>query len=237
MKTTLLLALSVLPFAAVACGGNEPPPKEPDPVAMPTPNRATKPSLQMAQELGSLDPRKVDKTFDRIKSKVVDCQTKNLKRLDFITGHAKVFARVDASGKVRWIFFEESTIGDRDTERCVIDLFTATAWPAPEGGEGELRLSWDLPEPEAREPVAWGADKAHLGEIQDAVKKCRGGKGSPIQVTAYVEPDGKHGKVVAAGAAVADKESAEKIDCVIDAVKGLKLPSPGSYAAKLSFTL
>jgi len=39
------------------------------------------------------------------------------------------------------------------------------------------------------------------------------------------------------GAASSNKDVAEKIDCVISALKDLPLPSPGSYMAKVSFTL
>jgi hypothetical protein len=37
--------------------------------------------------------------------------------------------------------------------------------------------------------------------------------------------------------AAPNKDAAEKIDCLVDALKQLPLPSPGSYAAKVSFTL
>lgn len=229
---------SVFVLGVVACGGNEPPPKEPEgPVAMPTPNRAPKPGLQMQQELGSLDPKKAEAAFERVKPKIVACQMKALKRLDFIAGDAKFYLRLDTSGKVKWIFLEESQIGDRETEKCVLDVLTNAAWPAPEGGEGELHKGFGYELQDAREPVAWGQDKAHVGEIADQVKHCRAGKDMTFHVTAYVEPEGKHGKVSAVGVASSTKEAAEKSDCVAEAVKAMKFPSPGGYAAKISFSL
>lgn len=232
-----VVALSSAVFAS-GCGG-EPPPKEPEPVHMPTPNRAPKPRLQLSQELGEIDPKKADQAFDSVKPKLVGCQQKHLKRLDFLAGDAKFFVRIDATGKVRWIYLEESTIGDRETEKCVLDVLTHAPWPAPEGGEAEVRKGFGFDLVDAREPTTWGPDKAApaLSQVADEVKRCRGGKDMPFKVTAYVEPDGKRGKVTAVGVSVTSKEAEAKADCVAEAVKGMKLPSPGSYAAKLTFSL
>ena len=56
---------------------------------------------------------------------------------------------------------------------------------------------------------------------------------------AYVEPDksGKGGSVLAAGAASPTKEGDTDVDCLLGVLSKLKLPTPGSYAAKVSFTL
>jgi len=241
MKTTAVATAFALAALLVACGGTEPPPKEPEPVAIKAPNRAPKPGLQMQQELGSLDPKKAAAAFDRVNPKILACQVKNLKRLDYLAGDAKFYARLDTTGKVKWIFFEESQIGDRDTEKCVLDVLTNAAWPAPEGGEGELHKQFGYDLQDAREPVAWGPEKAsaQIAAASDQVKQCRGrgGKDMTFHVTAYVEPDGKHGKVSAAGVAANSKEAAEKADCIADVVKGMKFPSPGGYAAKISFSL
>ena len=56
-------------------------------------------------------------------------------------------------------------------------------------------------------------------------------------MTAYVAPHGKGGKVVAAGVATSSKEGAEQVKCIVDAVQSMKMPSPGSYAAKVAFSL
>jgi hypothetical protein len=69
-----------------------------------------------------------------------------------------------------------------------------------------------------------------------------------FKVTAYVQPGepgtgkkhkhaGPHGKVVAVGVASPNKEGDSKADCIVDAVKDWKMPSPGAYAAKVTFSL
>lgn len=233
-------AALVLLASLAACGG-EPPPKEPEgPRAVPTPNRARPPLPQVSQELGQIDPALTDRAFDRIKTKLLACQTQGQKRLDYLAGDAKFFARIDATGKVRWIYLEESTLGDRDTERCVLEALTSAPWPAPVGGEAEVRKGFGFDLQDAREPAAWGPEKAAAGvsTLAAAVKTCREGKsGPPFQVTAYIEPDGARGKVASVGVATTTKEAAAQIDCVATAVRSLRFPSPGSYAAKVTFSL
>jgi hypothetical protein len=79
-------------------------------------------------------------------------------------------------------------------------------------------------------------------------------------VTAYVEHDDsapeekpkpaaggkKHGKKAgkehggkfkALGIVPPNKDGADKVDCIVDALKPLRLPTPGSYAAKVSFPI
>ncbi|HQY60076.1 MAG: hypothetical protein IPF92_06715 [Myxococcales bacterium] len=232
-------AALALSMALAACGG-EPPAKEPEGARMPTPNRAAPPLPQVSQELGQIDPALTDRAFERVKPKLLACQTQGQKRLDYLAGDAKFFARIDATGKVRWIYLEESTLGDRDTERCVLDVLTGAPWPAPVGGEAEVQKGFGFDLHDAREPSAWGPEKAAVGAkaLADAVKQCRDGKsGPPFQVTVYVEPDGSHGKVASVGVAGPTKEAAAQIDCVAAAARAMRFPSPGSYAAKVTFSL
>jgi hypothetical protein len=52
------------------------------------------------------------------------------------------------------------------------------------------------------------------------------------------EPEFEHGgRFKSVGMSVNSKANAEKIDCLVDALKTLSLPSPGSYVAKVTFTL
>lgn len=48
---------------------------------------------------------------------------------------------------------------------------------------------------------------------------------------------GERGRFKALGVAAPSKEGAEKVECVVDALKNLSLPTPGSYAAKVTFAL
>jgi hypothetical protein len=99
-------------------------------------------------------------------------------------------------------------------------------------------------------------------DVKREVQRCKKGVSGDFRITAYVETEegegeahpgkpgkgtpGKHGKkgnkelggrFKAIGVAAPNKEGAEKVDCIVDALRPLELPSPGSYAAKVSFTL
>jgi hypothetical protein len=69
------------------------------------------------------------------------------------------------------------------------------------------------------------------------LKKCTGGVSGTFHLTAYVVPQGKAGHVMSVGVATSSKEGDGKADCLVDVIKKMKMPSPGSYAAKVSFGL
>ena len=264
--------------AGVGCGSS-PPPKVEEPVKEDR-HEASGPKLQMSQELGSIDQRKVEQTFASLVSGTLEtCHKQGRDRVEYLTGDVKVFLRIDGNGRVKYGFFEDSTLGDRETEKCIMGIFNGTTWPKPEGGEAEVRSGFGWGPGGEREPTAWSSDKvtSALVEAKDVKKdvdKCKRGVSGDFRVTAYVEASegdtgggggagtggGKHGKgkpgpkpkhasgkggaakesggrFKAIGITPPSKDGADKVDCLVDALKSLELPSPGSYAAKVTFSL
>ncbi len=181
-----------------ACGGS-PPPKAPEPVAeVAPPPKPAGPQMKSSQELGSIDEGATNKTFQGLQDKLLDCQKNGLARVEFLAGDAKFFLRIGQDGLVRWAYLEDSTLGDRDTEKCMIQVVSAAHWPQPEGGEAEVQKSISFESGDARPPVSWHSDKV-AGVLQhegnDALK-CKGTTRGVFKVTAYVEPGeaggGKH---------------------------------------------
>jgi hypothetical protein len=284
------LAAVVLGLSSLhlGCGGNKPPPKTEETAKDDNPRRETQgggPSV--SQELGSIDQRAVEQTFDKLQTKLETCHTQGRQRIEYLSGDVKVFLRIDPDGRVKYSFFDESTLGDRETERCILDLFGATSWPKPQGGEAEVRNGFGWPAGGERQPTPWGPEKVTAAiddDTKKAVEKCKGGLAGDFRITAYVEPGeaegsqhgtgagagkstgkggakggGKSagaakkpskgekraapkatehgGRFKAIGVAPPGKEGAERIECVVEAIRGLSLPSPGSYPAKVIFTL
>ena len=269
MMRSFILALVL---GSTACGGSTPPAKTPDEAPQPTavvsrpPHTAGAPSV--SQELGSIDEHAVQQTFDRLQTKLEVCHKQGRDRVEYLAGDVKVFLRVGADGRVKYAYFEDSTVGDRETEKCLLDLFTATDWPKPQGGEAEVRNGFGWSGGSERAPASWPAEKMTnaLGpDGRHAIDQCKTGTHGEFRVTAYVEPSdvdeptpepakpakpgkGKPaskpaaakepgGKLKAIGIAVPNKEAAPKAECILDALRGVALPSPGSYAAKVTFTL
>jgi hypothetical protein len=271
---TLVSALVVTVVTSLVGCGSSPPPKVEEPKPDESRTRGSGgPALQASQELGSIDQRKVEQTFAGLtQGPMENCHKQGRDRVEFLTGDVKVFLRIDGNGRVKYGFFEDSTIGDRDTEKCIMGVFQSASWPKPVGGEAEIRNGFGWGPGGEREPTSWSSDKVtgalvEAKDVRKEVDKCKSGVKGDFRITAYVEagePEHeaataaahgktkppakghppKHakkseggGKFKAIGVAAPNKEGAEKIDCIVDALKSLELPSPGSYAAKVTFSL
>jgi hypothetical protein len=276
---TRLLSLSACAAVLSACGGDDkPPPKAPEAPVQEAPKHETSGPV-VEQELGSIDQRAVEKTFNDLQGKLERCHTDGRSRVDYLSGDLKVFLRIGKDGRVKYSYFEESTLGDRETEKCILDVFAATDWPKPIGGEAEVKNGFGWPGGSERAPASWDSEKVTSAIASDkdttkAIAKCKSGVSGKFLVTGYVEPGepeeeavetkghggkdhakgggkkkdakkGAHaakaeepgGKFKAIGIAAPGKDAAPKADCVLDALRGLRLPSPGSYAAKVTFSL
>ena len=232
------LALGLVASPVLACGGATQETKEPE-VAPPPAREPERPKLAVAQELGSIDAEQVQKTWNRLRIDFDNCRKSGQERVEYLHGDVKFFIRVGPDGAVKWTFLEDSTLGDRDTEKCLLGVITATAWPKPEGGDAEVRNSFGF-DPDGRPPAAWSTDKiaAILGKNDKDLHKCKGHEKATFHVTLYVAPSShKDGKVQAVGASVPSKDGAEKLDCIVGEVKGWKMPSPGSWGAKVEFKI
>jgi len=222
----------------VACGGGTPQPKHED--TAPTATETTAPMPVVHQELGSIDDRAVSNKFQDLSIQFEACQKAALKRLPYFSGTVKFFLRVGEDGKTKWDYVESSTLGDYDAERCMLDAIEGTAWPKPIGGDATVERDLSFDPGDARQPADWDPDKvaATLGKNKKELDKCvSAAPNAKFQVTAYVAPHGKNGKVVSVGVATSSKEGAAQVQCIVDAVKALKMPSPGSYPAKVAFAL
>ena len=223
----------------VACGGSEPPPKPPEPMPEPVKAPSTAP-MKSSQELGSIDEAATNATFTSLQNKLLDCQKQGMQRVEYLSGDARFFLRIAQDGTVRWAYLEDSTLGDRDTEKCMLGVVSGAHWPQPDGGEAEVQKSLSFDGGDARPPAPWSADKVAsvVAKQADDAMACKKSVHGAFKVTAYVEPGPhKHGKVLAVGVASPSKDGEDKSDCIAGAVKDWKMPSPGSYAAKVTFSL
>lgn len=221
-----------------ACGGSKPPPVAPEPEPPPPVNHG--PKMSVHGELGEIDQAATERAFKSLQSGLMACYQQGQSRVEYLSGDVQVYLRVGEDGGAKWAFLEQTTLGDRATERCMLDAIKGAHWPQPSGGEAEVHknLGFDAPS-NVRAPVEWSADRVAeaLGKHGAEASKCKGGSSGSFHVTAYVEPHGKGGKVQAVGVSPPTKEGEDKVDCIVDVVKRMHMPSPGSYAAKVNFVL
>lgn len=235
MKRAIGLGLAVV--GLVACGGSTPPPEAPVEKHEPRSARPIRPSFEMEQEIGHLDEAEVQATFARLAPKLMGCFERGSADNELLEGDLRFTVRIDSEGRVKWTYLSGSTLGDRQTERCMLDAVKAARWPEPVGGkEGQAQGSFDFEaSPDVRPAVLWDSSQVLpvLPKLQAALGTCPGAKG-PYRVTAYVN---QQGKVLSAGVAAPDEEAEAASDCVVEAVEKLELSSPGSWPAKVSFEL
>jgi hypothetical protein len=234
LRNAALLAAMV---SALSCGGSAPPPAAPKLQSAAQAGPA-KPKQQMAMggQLGSLDEGKVNETFATLTPRFGECLSQGASRVEFLGGHVKFALRISLEGNVKWAYLAESTLGDRDTERCMLNVAKSARWPLPQEGEGQAQRAFDFdPSPDVRDAVPWGADRISKALAGSRAKLSQCTKGAPgkYHATVYVQTNGSP---LAAGVAPPDErgESAA-VDCMVDVIKGMKFPSPGSWPAKVMF--
>jgi hypothetical protein len=194
----------------------------------------------MSSELGDIDEEATKRTFDRLSPDLMRCYSAGLERLEYLGGDVAVWFRVGADGRLRWAFFDQSTLGDRVTEACMLRVLTAAQWPRPDGGEAEVHHTFGFDPPaDVKAPTTWHVDQVAgaIAESLNAVAACRRHGAGPFSVTAYVGPNGTVGRVLAAGAVVTNAQRVADVDCVLDVVERMRLPNPGDAPAKVSFSL
>ena len=236
LSSLLGVACATLAFASLpACGGNEPAPQVPAPAVEAQDDTSNR--VSTSSEIGGLNEEKVDKTFQRALTDIQRCLDDGAKRVEFIGGSVAFFLKIDAQGKVDHAHLEKSTLGDRDTEKCMLDALRARKWPKPVGGEhGLARKSFDFDPPnDVRAPADY--DEEHLnkglGKISDKLASCKGSKGS-YEATMYVATDGS---VLSASVTPPNEDGENSVDCLVSTLKSASFPSPGSWPAKVTFTL
>lgn len=191
---------------------------------------------------GTLSQEEIQRALTPRLPKFLRCASARRGELEVLAGKLTFGFHLAANGLVTAVQVNQSTLGDRASERCMVDVAQSTQFPAPHGGEADFTWPLELPpDPDVRVPVQLGADVAQpissarpargiaRGEALQGV--CGGGQ---YVVTAYLDADGR---VLAAGVATPDISTPTELDCVAAGVRDWSFPSPGSYLGKLSFTV
>jgi len=188
-------------------------------------------------EIGGLSQEDVDEQFQALRPRLLDCVHRASSQMSYLGGRVSLRMRVDRSGNVRWAYLNDSTLGDRDTELCVLDIVKSRTWPLPLSGEGLAETSFDVEpaEPPASLPAyksSWLAQRATV-----ATRQCRKGIAGAFTATAYIGPDGE---LLSVGIAPPNEKGEEASDCVVDALRALRigrLAAPDHPASKVSFRI
>jgi hypothetical protein len=207
------------------------------PVAEPAPPPAVPKSVRIRGLTGTLNKDDVHQTMEARQNELEACIQESRRRLRLVSGKIQFSFKVDAEGAVEDVHPTESNIGHYALESCILRVLSETVFPKPDG-DASARFEWGLTvEPAtARAPEAIEADvlekvlDKHGSELREA---CETKKRERFTVTAYIN---RKGKVVSAGALAEPAEAAEKLECVLDGIKHLRMPKQ-KKDAKVTFVL
>jgi hypothetical protein len=203
-------------------------------VPVEAPERIDPGASSVESEIGGMSQEDVEETFAKLQDPILRCVRDGAARVREMGGRFAIKLRIARDGTVRTAYLSESTLGDRETELCVLSLARETRWPRPKGGEGVAERSFDVDA--SVEPIQWKAEKAKSAKknVGEKLKRCALASQAPFVATAYIDTKGR---VVSAGVAPPDAASEEKADCVVQAVRAMKFRSPGGKPAKITFEL
>lgn len=185
--------------------------------------------------LGTLGRDEIQQGLEPRMDLFAGCFDQRSRAVSMIGGRVDLAFRVAIDGSVRIVHLRSSTVGDRETERCVLSVARSAKFPRPRGGEAEFAWPLELDPPgHVRPPLSWEpaqVESVVAKESADVLATC-GAAGA--KVTVYI---GRGGKVITAGASIDEADSDAILDCVVERVSGWMLPDPGSYPAKVTFDL
>lgn len=238
MSRTARSTLTLLALLVTACGA-APTPTPAGPVEAGPDSRPRGVQLTTNAEIGALDERKTNAAFNRAGVELTNCFARGTERIGYLAGDTEFYVRVANDGRPRYVYLADSTLGDRETEACMLRILERASFPAPIGGnEGiaKRQMRFD-PGGDERPPVSWSPTQlgAALGQARGALSRCAASAGTgPMKATMYIETDGKPASV---GVSVSDDKGEKAVGCVVDVLRSTTFPSPGSYAAKVTIDI
>jgi hypothetical protein len=233
-----LYILSIALILSFGCGGAQTAPTA-VPKAQDTSREEgeeTEDEMEVAGIMGTIPTHLIQERLQPKLTSFQNCLAQRSQEVEFIAGRIELYFRVRLDGSVRAVFPRGSTVGDREAERCIVDIASRTRFPSPRGG-GEAEFAWQFevdPPQDIRQPVAWESERVATVVRDKAVSLNHCRKNAHYTVTAYVAPGGT---VIAAGVAASASEGPDSLDCVVNEVHSWTMPDPGSYPAKVTFRI
>jgi hypothetical protein len=228
---------SLVAVLLVSCGGSEAPPPKLAEAPAEVESSGERERIEVTGEVGGLNETKVNRAFEHALAGLKKCINDGARRVEYIAGDVGFQIEVERGGTSS-VFVDQSTLGDRATEKCMVGVLTAQSWPKPVGGEkGQAHKSFSFDSPKAvRPPVEWSADdvKEEVAKLGSQLEQCKDGQAGAFTATLYVDTSGQP---LAAGVASPSSAADGAADCIVRVLMSAKYRSPGSWAAKVSIQL
>jgi hypothetical protein len=220
----------------LGCASKAPPPAKEAPKEVSNEAEETSSGPAMRSEIGGLNEEAVARSFERMNDAVQNCFAQGTTKVTALGGHVKMKLRIDPKGALKWAYLSESTLGDRDTEKCLLDAARAKSWPLPVGGDGLAERAYDIDPPSPAKDLDAKKFRIALALVGKETAKCRkkGTWGTVFRTTAYLRYDGLP---VAVGMAPPNEKGEDVVDCMVKIIKKIKFGSIGRRMGKVAFEL
>jgi TonB family protein len=189
-----------------------------------------RPSMSVDNELGVLDTADVEATmqghFDDIRS----CYRRAGKAQRYAEGRVVLRFLVGGNGSSQDVWVTESTLGNYDVERCLVEVGRRITFRAPEGRKAttfdypvEFRSTNQVPVL----PVDGLKVEQDLTVFLPQLAACGRLASETASAIVYIEPNGFPGSVGLAVEAAMDEDVA---DCMVQTIRGWKMSAklPGN---------
>lgn len=187
---------------------------------------------------GTLANFDVKVKFDEHAREFSSCHEKRARKVPMLAGHIEFGIHVKRSGEVSEVDLRTSDLGDRELERCFVEIVRGIHFPAPHGGDANVSYTMMLGPSKAGEPEQWSAGRVqHVAAKhgKDLREECALDRGEAFTITAYVNASGR---VVAAGVAGMAMAEPERFDCIAERLSHWPMPKPTKKRfAKVTFPL
>lgn len=187
---------------------------------------------------GTLNESDVNLAMDGRQAEFGRCITNSRRSLRWVSGSIHFSFKVDAEGRIVDMRCVDSSIGHRVLEQCIGSVVAETQFRKPSGGE-TARFDWQMSVDPASGRAPSELDSARLKPLlqrrtHELVRACGVDRAHErFRITAYLD---KRGRVLSAGAVASPSGAEDKLDCVLQEIRGWHLPK---YArqGKLSFEI
>lgn len=178
---------------------------------------------------GTIRPEAVEDGVRSVLPRMFECFTARYDALEVLGGDVTIGFRIAVDGRVAWAKLLHSTLGDRETERCILAAARTIRFARPHGGEAEASHSFGVALPEdTRAPEVWPSQRVSRQLGNGASLRTCGTVEGPLTAAIYIGPGGR---ALSAGASGDMDDRA--LDCVAKKLSALRFDDPGSYPAKV----
>jgi hypothetical protein len=209
--------------------------REPEPPP-PPPSRHADEEIQISGTLGSLSDEEVSGPFQRRWDDITQCYQVAKDKLWYLGGKVELKVRVAKSGEPKAVYVSASTVGNYETERCILGVARDLHFSKPHGGpEAEFTYPIEFRGKSAVQTWEEGRVAPHLKkprarkDVSDCRKQATGGLPSALMMTVYVAPGGK---ITSAGLSADAPLDEQLATCLVGKTKSWKLDDPLGKIAK-----